>query len=211
LILMDCQMPVLDGLETTKEIHHWQESSFVSGHRPVIIAMTANAMKEDQQMCLDAGMDDYLSKPVIKEKLAAAVERWRSVIFSAKEAAALESDVGSVDLPIDWERLHQLSENNPQFELELLQMFVEDIQLRIEVVKIAIATHDFQELALQAHQIKGASGNMGVTTIYLVAQKLEQFARNQERRGTTNFVLELEEFVKRIQEFLISKESNAKI
>ncbi|MEH2388599.1 MAG: response regulator [Nostoc sp.] len=216
LILMDCQMPVLDGLETTKEIHRWQQSSFVSGHRPVIIAMTANAMKEDQQMCLDAGMDDYLSKPVIKEKLAATIQRWGSVIFRAKEAAALEqtlspTDVGSVDLLIDWERLHQLSENNPEFELELLQIFVEDIQPRIEVVKIAIATHDFQELALQAHQIKGASGNIGATTIYLVAQKLEQFARNQERRGTTTFVLELEEFVKRIQEFLISKESNTKI
>ncbi|MHC5818511.1 MAG: response regulator [Nostoc sp.] len=208
LILMDCQMPVLDGLETTKEIHRWQESSFASGHRPVIIAMTANAMKEDQQMCLDAGMDDYLSKPVIKEKLAAAIERWGSVIFSTKETAAIEqtvstTDVGSVDLLIDWERLHELSENNPEFELELVQIFVEDIQSRIEVVKTAIATHDFQELALQAHQIKGASANMGATTIYLVAQKLEQFAHNQEYPGTTNFISELEEYIKPIQELLI--------
>ncbi|MEH2380272.1 MAG: response regulator [Nostoc sp.] len=208
LILMDCQMPVLDGLETTKEIHRWQESSFASGYRPVVIAMTANAMKEDQQMCLDAGMDDYLSKPVIKEKLAAALERWGSVIFTAKETAATEqtvstTDAGSVDLPIDWERLHQLSENNLEFELELLQIFVEDIEPRLEVVKIAIAAYDFQELALQAHQIKGASANMGATTMQLAAEKLEKFARNQERRGTTNFISELEEFIKRIQEFLI--------
>ncbi|MEH1936539.1 MAG: response regulator [Nostoc sp.] len=208
LILMDCQMPVLDGLETTKEIHRWQESYFASGRRPVVIAMTANAMKEDQQMCLDAGMDDYLSKPVMKEKLAVAVERWASVIFKAKETAATDqtvstTDAGSVDLLIDWERLHQLSENNPEFELELLQMFVEDIQPRLEVIKIAIAAHDFQELALQAHQIKGASANMGATTMHLAAEKLEQFAHKQERRGTTNFISELEEFVKCIQEFLI--------
>ncbi|MBN3873285.1 response regulator [Nostoc sp. JL33] len=208
LILMDSQMPVLDGLETTKEIHRWQESSFVSGHRPVVIAMTANAMKEDQQMCLDAGMDDYLSKPVIKEKLGAALEHWRSVIFTAKQAAALESDAGLVNLQIDWERLHQLSENNPEFELELLQMFVEDIQPRLEVIKIAIAAHDFQELALQAHQIKGASANMGATTMHLAAEKLEEFARKQERRGTTNFISELEEFVKRIQEFLINNSNS---
>ncbi|MEH2297381.1 response regulator [Nostoc sp.] len=216
LILMDCQMPVLDGLETTKEIHRWQESNFASGYRPVVIAMTANAMKEDQQMCLDAGMDDYLSKPVMKEKLAQALERWGSVIFKAKETAATEqtvstTDAGSVDLPIDWERLHQLSENNLEFELELLQIFVEDIQPRLEIVKIAIADYDFQELALQAHQIKGASANMGATTMLLAAEKLEKFARNQERRGTTNFISELEEFIKRIQEFLISKESNTKI
>ncbi|MEH2414320.1 response regulator [Nostoc sp.] len=208
LILMDSQMPVLDGLETTKEIHRWQESSFASGHRPVVIAMTANAMKEDQQMCLDAGMDDYLSKPVMKEKLAAALERWRSVIFTAKQAAALEPDAGLVDLQIDWKRLHQLSENNPEFELELLQMFVEDIQPRLEVIKIAIAAHDFQELALQAHQIKGASANMGATTMHLAAEKLEEFARKQERRGTTNFISELEEFVKRIQEFLINNSNS---
>ncbi len=210
LILMDCQMPVLDGLETTKEIHRWQESRFVNGRRPVIIAMTANAMKEDQQMCLDAGMDDYLSKPVMKDKLAVALERWGTVICKAKETAAKEqtvstTDVNSVNLPIDWERLHQLSENNLEFELELLQIFVEDIQPRLEVIKIAIATHDFEELALQTHQIKGASANMGVTTMHLAAEKIEQLAYKQERRGTTNLILDLEEFVKRIQDFLTKK------
>ncbi|MEH2050248.1 response regulator [Nostoc sp.] len=216
LILMDCQMPVLDGLETTKEIHRWQESSFVSGRRPVVIAMTANAMKEDQQMCLDAGMDDYLSKPVMKEKLAAMLQRWGSLIFMLKETAVKQqtvstTDVDSVDLPIDWERLHQLSENNPEFELELLQIFVEDIQPRLELIKIAIATHNFEQIAQETHQIKGASANMGVTTMHLAAEKLEKIAYNQERRGTSNLILDLEEFVKRIQKFLNAKDSNAKI
>ncbi|MEH2239331.1 response regulator [Nostoc sp.] len=216
LILMDCQMPVLDGLETTKEIHRCQESSFVNGRRPVVIAMTANAMKEDQQMCLDAGMDDYLSKPVMKEKLAQALELWGSVIFRAKEIAATEqrvspTDAGSVNLPIDWERLHQLSENDSEFELELLQIFVEDIQPRLEVMRIAIAAHDFEQLAREAHQIKGASANVGATTMHLAAEKLEQLAHNQERRGTTNIISELEEFLKRIQEFLKCKDSNVKI
>ncbi|MHC5598082.1 MAG: response regulator [Nostoc sp.] len=206
LILMDCQMPVLDGLETTREIHRWPESHFASGYRPVVIAMTANAMKKDQEMCLDAGMDDYLSKPVKKEKLAATLEHWGSVIFLAKETALEQTvsttDVDSVDLPIDWERLHELSENNPEFELELLQIFVEDIQPRLESVKIAIAANDFEQIAHQAHQIKGASANMGVTTMSLAAEKLEAVAYNQERRGTSNLILELEEFVKRIQDFL---------
>jgi len=214
LILMDCQMPVLDGFETTKEIHRWQESSFAGGCRPVIIAMTANAMKEDQQMCLDAGMDDYLSKPVMKEKLAAALQRWGGVIFIVKETAAFEqkvspTDTGSVNLPIDWERLHQLSENNPEFELELLQIFVEDIQPRLEIVKIAIASHDFDQIALQSHQIKGTSINMGATTMYLAAERLEQLAYNQERRGTTNLISDLEDFVKRIQEFLTNTANSA--
>ncbi|MEH1899315.1 MAG: ATP-binding protein [Nostoc sp.] len=208
LILMDCQMPILDGLETTKQIHRWQESNFASGRRPVVVAMTANAMKEDQQMCLDAGMDDYLSKPVMKEKLAATLEHWARMIFRVEETDILDrtvstTNIGSVDLPIDWERLHQLSENNPEFELELLQIFIEDIQPRLEVVKIAIASHDFDQIALQSHQIKGASVNIGATTMHLLAEKLEQLAYNQEDRGTNNLILGLEEFVKRIQEFLI--------
>ncbi|MBD2778121.1 response regulator [Iningainema sp. BLCCT55] len=122
LILMDCQMPILDGLETTREIHRWQESSFASRRRPIVVAMTANAMKEDRQMCLDAGMDDYLSKPVLKEKLAATLLHWASVIFTAHESTesivGSASDSNSLDLPIDWEHLHQLSENNLEFELE---------------------------------------------------------------------------------------------
>ncbi|WP_181154332.1 hybrid sensor histidine kinase/response regulator [Nostoc sp. 'Peltigera membranacea cyanobiont' N6] len=208
LILMDCQMPILDGLETTKQIHRWQESNFASGRRPVVVAMTANAMKEDKQMCLDAGMDDYLSKPVMKEKLAATLEHWARMIFRVEETDILDrtvstTNIGSVDLPIDWERLHQLSENNPEFELELLQIFIEDIQPRLEAVKIAIASHDFDQIALQSHQIKGASVNIGAITMHLLAEKLEQLAYNQEDRGTNNLILGLEEFVKRIQEFLI--------
>ncbi|OYD98316.1 hypothetical protein CDG77_06615 [Nostoc sp. 'Peltigera membranacea cyanobiont' 213] len=208
LILMDCQMPILDGLETTKQIHRWQESNFASGRRPVVVAMTANAMKEDKQMCLDAGMDDYLSKPVMKEKLAATLEHWARMIFRVEETDILDrtvstTNIGSVDLPIDWERLHQLSENNPEFELELLQIFIEDIQPRLEAVKIAIASHDFDQIALQSHQIKGASVNIGAITMHLLAEKLEQLAYNQEDRGTNNLILGLEEFLKRIQEFLI--------
>ncbi|MHC5856337.1 hybrid sensor histidine kinase/response regulator [Nostoc sp.] len=208
LILMDCQMPFLDGLETTKQIHRWQESSFASGRRPVVIAMTANAMKQDKQMCLNAGMDDYLSKPVMKEDLAATLQHWKNVIFKAKEIDTTEQTVSTtnvdlVDLPIDWERLHQLSENNPEFELELLQMFVEDIEPRLEIIKVAIATHDFDQIALQIHQIKGSSANMGITTMRLAIEKIEQLAYDQERGGTTDLIVELEEFLKRIQEFLI--------
>ena len=201
LILMDCQMPILDGLETTKEIHRWQEDAFALRRRPVVIAMTANAMKEDEQMCLNAGMDDYLSKPVFKEKLAATLEHWTGVIFS-EQKAVVEQTV-STDLAIDWEHLHRISGNDTEFELHLLRICLEDIKPRLEIIIAAIASHDFRQILREAHHLKGASANIGATAMYLAADKLEQLAYHQELKDTTNLILELKEFVNCIQDFLI--------
>jgi PAS domain S-box-containing protein len=204
VILMDCQMPILDGLETTREIYRWQESSFASRRRPIVIAMTANAMKEDRQMCFDAGMNDYLSKPVLKEKLAETLEHWASVILSTQEKTVpiqtdAMTDMNSRNLLIDWEHLHQISENNPEFELEILQMFVEDTQSHIEATKVAINNNDFLRFGQEVHHLKGSSANIGARSMNLAAQQLEQLAHNKERRGTSNLISELEESISGIQ------------
>jgi PAS domain S-box-containing protein len=93
LIFMDCQMPILDGLEATKEIRRRPVSSFAKHQQPVVIAITANAMKEDQQICLDAGMDDYLSKPVAKDKLVAMLELWSQKILKIQKIIIPEETV----------------------------------------------------------------------------------------------------------------------
>jgi PAS domain S-box-containing protein len=214
LILMDCQMPILDGLETTKEIHRWQEDTFALRRRPVVIAMTANAMKEDEQMCLNAGMDDYLSKPVFKEKLAATLEHWTGVISSKQEPVVYEEIVSTtnndtIDLTIDWEQLHRISGNDAEFELNLLQVCVEDIKPRLEIIIAAIAADDFEQIAREAHHLKGASVNIGATAMYLAADKLEQLAYQQELRDTTNLILELTNSLNSIQDFLTRKNSES--
>ncbi len=93
LIFMDCQMPILDGLAATKEIRRRPVSSFAKHQQPVVIAITANAMKEDQKICLDAGMDDYLSKPVAKDKLAAMLELWSQKILKIQKIIIPEKTV----------------------------------------------------------------------------------------------------------------------
>ncbi len=210
LILMDCQMPVLDGLETTREIHRWDESAFVNRCRPVIIAVTANAMKKDRQMCLDAGMDDYLSKPVIKEELAAIIECWANKIFAKQSQLEVEqsapTDATLSNLPINWESLHQLSDGDLEFELELLQMLAEDMLLHVAATKAAIAATDFDQVAREAHHLKGVTGNVGAIGMYAAAEKLEELARNQERRGTGQLVAEFEDFVSRLQTYLKKRE-----
>jgi CheY-like chemotaxis protein len=75
MILMDVQMPEMDGLEATRQIRR------LKGYQPVIIAMTANAIQGDKEDCLEAGMDDYVSKPVKLEALVAVLEKWAMVIF----------------------------------------------------------------------------------------------------------------------------------
>lgn len=209
LIFMDCQMPILDGFETTREIRRRQESSDFSGHRPVVIAMTANAMKEDQERCLNAGMDDYLSKPVSKQKLMAVLERWSSEISAKNEIISPEKTGDSTDsaLPeIDWERLHEISGNSEEFEMELLQIFVEDMEIHIKEFKDAIATNNFQMVERKGHHIKGASANMGATTMYKAAGKLEDMARHQQLVGAADLLAEIEKSFSSIQQILKDKQ-----
>ncbi len=206
LIFMDCQMPILDGYETTREIRLWQESFFAS-RRPVVIAMTANAMREDQQKCLNAGMDDYLSKPISKEQLAAAIERWRPKISQSENPATANVAVSTtgVDSPtqlIDWEHLHQLSNGDADFELELLETFVTDTQIHLEVTKVANAKNDSQQLAREAHYLKGASANVGATAMHQLAKKLEQLAHHQQFTEVTDLLVELERCLSCIQAFV---------
>ncbi|MFB2924290.1 response regulator [Aerosakkonema funiforme] len=205
LILMDCQMPILDGFETTREIRRRQELSRLVGHRPVVVAMTANAMKEDRERCLDAGMDDYLSKPVSKEKLAVVLERWSSVIVTSEEVVLPVQAVAreAATLPdFDWEHLHKISENNEEFELELLQMFVEDAQAHLELTKDAIANRNFNQIQRGCHHLKGASANIGATAMNAAASQLEKLARSQQLEGTAELLTEFQASLNRIQDLL---------
>lgn len=207
LILMDCQMPVMDGYQTTEQIKNSPASAFLRGRHPIIVAITANAMQDDRQKCLDAGMDDYLSKPVPKEQLSALLEHWTQTIFTSQQIMELEPE-SQIDRPevdlidFDWEHLHQLSENNREFELELLQMFVEDAAIHLEAIGLAIAQPDFSTLEREAHQIKGSSANVGAKPMQVAATKLEQMSVQKQVAGATDLLAELEQYCDRVQAFL---------
>ncbi|MEP0880475.1 PAS domain S-box protein [Trichocoleus sp. ST-U3] len=207
LVLMDCQMPILDGYEATREIRRRQGEG---SRRTTVIALTANAMKEDRKRCLDAGMDDYLSKPVSREQLALLIDHWTKVIFQDANASSggvatredVETRFSSLQDLVDWEHLHQLSEGSREFELELLQMFFTEVQAHLESVKRAIAINDFDSLAKEAHHIKGASANVGVEGMRSNAQKLEELASHYQLAGTTEIVSALETALSRIQSWV---------
>jgi CheY-like chemotaxis protein len=207
LILMDCQMPLKDGYQATEEIKSSPASAFLRGRHPIIVAITANAMQDDRQKCLEAGMDDYLSKPVPKEQLSAVLDRWTQTIFTSQPIMELEPESQNARLEedlidFDWEHLHQLSENNQEFELELLQMFAEDAAIHLQAIELALAQPDFSALEREAHQIKGSSANVGAKPMQVSATQLERMAMQKQLAGASDLLSELEGYRDRIQAFL---------
>jgi PAS domain S-box-containing protein len=169
-VLMDCQMPGMDGYSTTRELRRRERDS--GGHLPVI-AMTAGALAEDRGHCLAAGMDDYVSKPVTADELEQALARW---VDAAGPEAHSEDLRASVE-----ERLNELRGDGTPAEHELVDRLVDHFLARAPEMTSALFhaldRHDIQEIAAQAHSLKGAAGNMGAHGLAACCQELEQHAR----------------------------------
>ncbi len=206
LVLMDCQMPILDGYEATRLLRE-RERENGDGHT-VVIAMTANAMKGDREKCLAAGMDDYLSKPIDLETLREVLSRWssdRSVIAGEEAIATAKPEAttaGNEEIPVDRERLHELSRGDTEFELEMLETFLEDAPSYIEEAKIALANNDCAALHAQAHQLKGASSMVGIRKMPEIAARLDVLAKENRTEGAKELLTELEEILVVVRTFV---------
>ncbi|MDX2231230.1 MAG: response regulator [Leptolyngbyaceae cyanobacterium bins.349] len=205
LVFMDCQMPVLDGYRATQAIRQMEGRD----RHTVIVALTANAMREDRVRCIQAGMDDYLSKPILKDKLATKLRYWSQILLSQHREDVMNELTSSLppglETPsplIDWEHLHQVCDHNTEFELELLQTFLEDTEVYLATIAQAIATQDFVTLEQSAHHIKGSSGNTGVIPIYAIATELELQARRQQLEHPEQHLTTLQQALQDVQNLL---------
>jgi signal transduction histidine kinase/CheY-like chemotaxis protein/CHASE2 domain-containing sensor protein len=194
-ILMDCHMPRLDGYAATREIRLREGKS----RHTAIIALTASAMKEDRELAMLAGMDDFLSKPVRKDELSAKLTQWTqqplptaivgeviattdlqsdSPADRCDDEAALASDRhtnGDLDRSaVDLDYIHQLSDGNPELERKILQVFVNNTQAQLKLIYAALADRDLVKIEQHLHTIKGASANVGAVAIEQLAIVLEQ-------------------------------------
>ena len=192
LILMDCQMPVLDGYAATRR---WREleTQRAEGGRLPIVAMTANAMAGDRQRCLDAGMDDYLAKPVSREQLESCLHRWlpdrmnfvlrNAALVTPAEPAPPSPAVATARAPapsfpvLDQTMLEELREIAGDETSRIISIFLEDAPRLIGTLEKAAAVPDLDAMRDAAHTLKSSSANVGAMALSAAAKRVELGAR----------------------------------
>ena len=196
LVLMDCQMPELDGFEATRQIR--DPASPVRDHGVPIVAMTAHVMKGDREKCLEAGMDDYLGKPVRPPELASVLERWLAN-RPDPSAADVPSAVPAADPPQPsapvFDRAAFLARVMDDEELlrEITGLFLADAPVQLETLAAAVASGDCTLAGRTAHTIKGSSANVG-------GEALRETAFEMEKAGKAGDLAALQSLLPRIQE-----------
>ena len=197
-VLMDVQMPEMDGHEATAEIRRREGA----GRRTPIIALTANAMRGDRERALAAGMDDYVIKPVKREDLEAVLKRWVSPQESPKPDAVAatagpdRSAPGEEDAPLDEGVLTALrrlqEEGEPDILEKLVGFFVGDARLQIAALRERVEAGEAREVERIAHALKGGSGSLGATRMAAICSALEDAGASSDLRAAPELLERLE-------------------
>jgi PAS domain S-box-containing protein len=222
VILMDVQMPDMDGLEASRAIHQdWPVEQ-----RPRIIAMTANAMQSDREECLAAGMADYLTKPIqikaLQETLERAglwVKRHTAPLQSLQpppEAATSPADnrgpeaaVPTLDPTVLAELRQFQAEGEPDIVQELAEAFQFETPPLLEALHQAVAEGQPGQLRRAAHNLKGSSQNLGARSMAALSAELETIGKNGTLEGATELVTRLEQEYQRVCQALASEGASA--
>ncbi len=177
-VLMDCQMPVMDGFTATRRIRETERQSG-RGKRLPIIALTANVMSEDRESCIAAGMDAHLGKPIEPAQLIDCLSRY------------LKPDTAPSE--VDMNALRELTGGDAEFERELVETFVSSGDECLAEILAALRTGDLETIGKRAHALKGASANIHATGLAAAASTLESAARKNLRGEIDGLVQELRE------------------
>jgi CheY-like chemotaxis protein/HPt (histidine-containing phosphotransfer) domain-containing protein len=187
VILMDVQMPEMDGLEATRRIR----GDFGAERQPHIIAMTANAMQGDRELCLEAGMDDYVSKPVYLDELHAALERVGQRAVATEGALLDHAMVAQV--------LRQRKGR------ELIELYVMESEQLLRELEAALLQGDAAEVQRVTHGLKGSSRYVGATGVAKLCQELEALSQHGALEQAPRMVAELQRLFERTREQALSQ------
>jgi len=207
-VLMDVQMPTMDGFEATRRIRDWETGR---NRHVSIIAMTAHAQKRDRELCLEAGMDDYISKPLDsavlfskldhwaqKEKLAAGVSFDRTDFLQSIDEKAsssvppFEPEFSDAELPINLETALPRFYNDRSFFLEMCRDLVAHMPDRIQAINQALQTNNANDLYRLAHNLKGLAANFSAEPVTRIAAQIEALGKKEDISGAASLVIQLE-------------------
>jgi two-component system sensor histidine kinase/response regulator len=189
MVLMDVQMPGLDGFEVTRRIREGEQE----GRRTPIVAMTASAMKGDRERCLEGGMDDYLAKPVTPEAVGAVLRRWLKAIPAAQAEAQGRQGEGEGERldPAVIASLVALDDDGTLLD-ELVATFFSLVPARLREIREAVASADVQALARAAHTLGGSCANLGCRRMSDLCARLEVRGRAGSVEGGPALLAALE-------------------
>jgi CheY-like chemotaxis protein len=212
IVLMDCQMPVMDGFAATAEIRRQEHQNNRSRSLP-IIAITANALQGDREACLAAGMDDYLSKPFTQQQLGAVIGRWVVLPMPATVhhdddrvyAAAPPTVPPAPPAPApstaerDVINRHALdniralsSDRGDALVQKVVEAYVGDTPQQLQALRRAIAAVDPNNLRKTAHSLKSSSANVGAETLAQLCKEMETLGRTETTEGASGILTDME-------------------
>ena len=183
IVFMDCQMPEMDGYESTAKIRSEEGTK----KHTTIVAMTANAMEGDRERCMEAGMDDYISKPIDFEAMFEMIEA-----YSKKREKGF-SHSNFLEKNIDgFVAYSGMSERDVEKLFDDYSLYLPEV---LKEMKVSIEGMDFEQLGILVHQLKGSSGNLKIAEIYDLAMKIEEATGREEKEVLEVLFAELEGLV----------------
>lgn len=209
IVLMDCQMPEMDGYQATRLI---RQREGAADRRTIIVAMTANALAGDRETLLAAGMDDYLSKPVRSEELQAVLERWRPEASSLHPAGDDAVTPDDVSLPVDMKRLLDAASGDEELMSELVEIYLCQMGVQVERLKAAVETKATEEIGRIVHTAMGGSAALGMVTLLRLFQELERISDENRLHDAERVVERIVGELERVESYsngFITSESTA--
>jgi len=183
LILMDLQMPGMDGYTATKQIREMEKAAGTKSHTP-IIALTAHALSEEKTRCYHKGIDDLITKPLTGEKLATAIRHW---LPESSNTPQTEDDLPALDRAV-LQRLHDDMGGSID---PILTAFINELPQQIDALCLTLQSEDHEALQHLAHRLKGSCRNIGALALGDICTQLEQQANRQkaiDRTATTKLL-----------------------
>ena len=196
LVLMDCQMPEMDGYEATNRIRLREGTT---KHTP-IVAMTAHALAGDRAKCLAAGMDDYVSKPVKAAELERVIERF--LVDGGEDAQSDDKVLDESAVPVDLARMFEVMGEDPAELRETLDLYLDDMADNLGKLLAAIASGNANEIMLLAHNAAGVSANCGIVALVAPLRELERLGREDQLNGVEVLSAQVDQEFDRVRLFL---------